>query len=280
MSDKKHNKKLPKDAVSEQEIDPEYGHVFGHWDECGGHNFTYRNFEEPDNVFDQIFNPDGSFSTSESNSDVKQIRSDFYVGEHRAYHGGGKSIHADSHIDVNTEATHRTESKSSMAVATADNFYHGVGGNKTEVAGNQMKIGTGSVAGGAEGYTDGKAFTTDGLFSVRSKKKIIMASEEETINMVGGDHAIYIKGGYEVYAKKDSKTESEKTYYIETGQKFSTNSTSDTIMKSGAKITANAQSDISITSQTKITLKVGGSSIVIESGSITIKSSQIKFEQG
>lgn len=280
MSNKKHNKKLPKDAVSEQEIDPEYGHIFGSWDECGGHKFKYRNFEEPDKVFDQTFNPDGSYSTSESNSEVKQIRSDFHVGESRYYHKGGKSIHADSHFDTNTEATFRLESKKDMGFATAACHYHGVGKEKIEIAGNQKKVGTGSVAGSAEGYTDGKAITTDGLFSVRSKKKVVLASEEEMIHLVGGDHALYTKGGHEVYAKKDSKTESEKTYYIETGQKFSTNSTSDTIMKSGAKITANAQSDISVTSQTKITLKVGSSSIVIESGSITIKSPQIKFEQG
>lgn len=37
--------------------------------------------------------------------------------------------------------------------------------------------------------------------------------------------------------------------------------------------------DLKIESDTKITLKVGSSTIVIESGSITIKSSSIKFEQ-
>lgn len=264
MSNKKHNKKLPKDAVSEQEIDPEYGHIFGHWDECGGNHFTYRNFEEPDKIFDQTFNPDGSYSTSESNSDVKQIRSDFHVGEHRAYHAGGKSVHSDNHYDVNSEGTYRVESKADFAMATATKYLQGVGTEKIEIAGNQMKVGTGSLAGGAEGYKDGKAITSDGLYSIRSKKKIVLASEEEMIHIVGGDHALYTKGGHEVYAKKDSKTESEKTYYIEAGEKFSTNSASDTTIKSGSKIT----------------LQVGSSSIVIESGSITIKSPQIKFEQG
>lgn len=278
MSNKKHNKKLPKDAVSEQEIDPAYGHIFGHWDECGGHHFTYRNFEESDKVFDQTFNPDGSYTTSESNSEVKQIRSDFHVGEHRRYVGGGKSTHADSHIDVNTEATHRTEAKGSMAVATADKYYHGVGTEKIEIAGNQAKVGTGSLAGGMEGYKDGKAITSDGLYSIRSKKKIVLASEEEMIHIVGGDHALYSKGGHEVYAKKDSKTESEKTYYIETGQKFSTNSTGDTIMKSAAKFSANSQQEMSLYSQaeitiestTKITLKVGSNKIEISSSGIKI----------
>lgn len=283
---KKHNKKLPKDAVSEQEIDPAYGHVFGHWDECGGNHWTYRNFEEADKVFDQTFNPDGSYTTSESNSEVKQIRSDFHVGEVRKYVGGGGSQHSDSHYDINSEGTFRMEAAADFAMATAAKYLQGVGTEKIEIAGNQMKVGTGSMAGAAEGYKDGKAFTTDGLFSVRSKKKIVLAAEEDMITMTSKDMASYVEGGFEVYAKKNSKTESEQTYYIETGQKFSTNSTGDTIMNSAAKFTANSQqemklysqADITIESTTTITLKVGSNSIEISSSGITINAGGGKLD--
>lgn len=283
---KKHNKKLPKDAVSEQEIDPAYGHIFGHWDECGGHHFTYRNFEEASKVFDQTFNPDGSYSTSESNSEVKQIRSDFHVGEHRKYVGGGGSQHSDSHFDMNSEGTFRMEAAADLAMATAMKYLQGVGTEKIEIAGNQAKVGTGSLAGGMEGYKDGKAITTDGLFSVRSKKKIVLAAEEDMIHMVGSDFASYTKGGFEFYAEKDSKTETEKNYFVETGQKFSTNSTGDTIMNSAAKFTANSKqemkltskADITIESDTTITLKVGQNSIEISSSGITINAGGGKLD--
>ncbi len=64
------------------------------------------------------------------------------------------------------------------------------------------------------------------------------------------------------------------------GGNFTTVSQAKTSVSSGDDMSLKSDAETTIEAKSKITIKVGGSSITIEDGSITIKSSKIKFEEG
>jgi uncharacterized protein (DUF2345 family) len=66
---------------------------------------------------------------------------------------------------------------------------------------------------------------------------------------------------------------------LQTGNDASVNSAAKVLITASDVANVKAQ-EINLKADSKITLTVGGSSITIESGTITIKGSQIKFEQG
>jgi type VI secretion system secreted protein VgrG len=100
----------------------------------------------------------------------------------------------------------------------------------------------------------------------------VSMGEKKKIEVFQKDVSMYAGANHDVFVKEKGKIETGSTMLVQTGSTATVNSASDALVKAATEITVDAGS--------KITLKVGGSSIVIESGSITIKSASIKFEQG
>jgi len=265
MAGKKHNSKLPKDPVSNTEIEPKYGYVHGEWDAVGGHHFSYVNPEEPDKFYHQKVHASGSYQTTQHDSEDKEIHTNLNPGETRSYVAGGKSSQVDGHMDTNCESTIRTEVSGDMSSVSGKDFLQGVKNNVIKIVGQEARF-TANGSGGSRvsGYTGDYSQTVEQDRVVHVKKNNSLYVEGNQINKVEKDVAYNVGKNWDNFISEKGK--------IETG--------SDMIFKSGATINATAISDIKIKSDSKITLEVGGSSIVIESGSITIKSAQIKFQQG
>lgn len=274
MANDKDNKKLPKSAVDEGDIEPKYGYIHGEWDALGGHHFKYRYPDENEKSYSEELLPSGSYNTTQHDSDKKEIHTNLRSGEFRGYTAGGHASQVDGHYDHNGEKTGRVEYGKDFGQATGGNLYRGT--QKQEI----------KMSGGAQYRATQKASdstvceTKSGTYRDRCKKDRFLATEGNYVSMgeknkvevFKEDVSMYAGANHDIHIKEKGKIETGSTMMIQTG--------SDATINSAAKIFGKAASDIEITSNSKITLKVGGSSIVIESGSITIKSSQIKFEQG
>ena len=281
---KKHNKKLPKDAVSNTDIDPKYGYVHGEWDVCGGHHWVYRNPEESDKTFSQVLRPSGNYQTIEQDSEKKEIVTNLHPGEYRQYHGGGRSIHADGHIDVNTESTHRVESAGDMASATPQNKLLGVGGKRITLAQDESHFNPeGSDAVMSRGYGTVRTSIKKNDYKHVEGDRSTMG-EKNCVEVYKKDRGMYSEN-LDMFASANVKMESKKAFNIETGStatvnsesKVIVNSKSDAVVNSQAKVIITASSsanisaqEITITADTKITLKVGSNKIEISSSGITI----------
>ena len=53
MANKDTNKKIHKDAINREKVNPKYGSVYGEWHECGSHFFRYENVDEPEKFYGQ-----------------------------------------------------------------------------------------------------------------------------------------------------------------------------------------------------------------------------------
>lgn len=281
MTGKKHNKKLPEDGHSSGDIEFEYGFFSGHADDCGGMHITYRNPEQSDKTFSQTFNPSGSYTTTQHDSSDKEITTVLHPGEHRQYHGGGKSTHADGHFDVNVESTSRHEVAGDHAVATPRNSILGVGGNYHKITGSESHMKKkGSSAVTSRGYTGTvrESFKED--YFQHGEGNYAGMFEKSSLNIVKEDIAVQAGQNWDTYIGQKGKLETKQTFLIQTGQDATVNSAAKIVTKSSQNTEMSSQAEVKIDAQTKITLTVGSSSITIDSGSITIKSPSIKFEQG
>lgn len=280
MAGKKHNKKLPKDAVSEQEIDPKYGYVHGEWDALGGHHFVYANPEEPKKFYAEKLNASGSYQTTQQDDNDKEIHTSLYPGQHRGYYAGGKSTHTDAHIDINAEKTGRLEVGADFGHAIKKNYIRGTGGKEIKIKGNEAHV-TAQSSGGvsSEGYSQTKRQKFGGdLFQHVEQNHVIMG-EGIQASVFKKDVSMYAGENYDVHVKEKGKIETKSTFLLQTGNDASVNSAAKVLITASSVANVKAQ-EINLKADSKITLTVGGSSITIESGSITIKSPQIKFEQG
>lgn len=274
MASKKTNKKLPKDPVSEQEIDPLYGYVHGEWNAVGGHHMSYCNPDEHEKYYHEEMHASCSYVTTQHDKEDKEINTSMKTGEVRGYVGGSHSHQVDAHSDINVEKTLRTERGADGADAYGRNRIHAVKGKTVKVLGehtaqmtnksSEVPISRGHT--GTVRQDDEK----DNYHHIQGQHSIM--SEKSHAHVVGEEWADHAGGNYDFYGEKKFHVYSKDAYIA------NTDSTMDLWSKD--KMNAKSKSDITIDSDTKITIKVGGSSIVIESGTITIKSSQIKFEQG
>jgi hypothetical protein len=282
MAHKDYNKKAPKTKVCNQKTKPKYGFVHGNWDECGGHDWVYVNAEEGKKTFRQKLNPSGGYQVTEADDDVKEGHFEITPGNKHSYAGAGHSVHVDGHYDFNTESTFRLESGGDGSFVAKMNGMFGIGGKKIElVKDGSAKI----IAGGSSGTND---VGVNGDHRQTFKKNKYTKVEGDTVDghegkyvqMNNKDTAYYFNENWDAFAKQKIKLESKQAFKAFSQDTMLFQSDQDMTANSAAKIVTKSKSDTTIESDTKIELKVGSSTITIESGSITIKSPQIKFEQG
>lgn len=266
-----HNKKAPKSPLGD-EIEPKYGYVHGEWDACGGHHFSYRHPDEK--TYQESITPEGSYHISHEDDKKKSIRTELNVGEHRDYVCGGRSCQIDGHFDHNGEKTGKMDHHADFGQATKLNYYRGTGKKEFKMAGDSVyhgvQEGSSPVHCAARAGTDRLRVKGDKFRAVEGD--CVTMGEKKKIEVFKKDVSMYSGANHDTYIKQKGKIETGSTMMIQTG--------SDATVNSAAKIVGKAKSDITIESDSKIELKVGGSSITIESGKITIKSSQIDFQQG
>ncbi len=269
-----HNKKVPKSALDENEIEPKYGYVHGEWDALGGHHLVYRNPEEHEKSYSESLTPSGSYQITHHDQKKKEIHTAVSPGEHRAYVGGGKSIQVDGHFDHNGEKTGRMEHGDDFGQSTGKNYYRGTGKKEFKMSGdsryNGVQKGSAPVHCNVDAGTNRNRVKGDRFHATEGD--YVSMGEKKKIEVFQKDVSMYAGANHDVFVKEKGKIETGSTMLVQTGSTATVNSASDALVKAATEITVDAGS--------KITLKVGGSSIVIESGSITIKSASIKFEQG
>jgi hypothetical protein len=314
MTKKRHNKKLPKDGVSDKQFTPKYGNVRGEWGPDGSHDWWAYDPDDTKKTFRQSLKASGSYHTTEYDSKDKEIHTSLTVGEHRHYVAGGHSTHVDGHRDLNTESTDRRESGGDNAMVTAKDSYHGTGGKKTDI----IKDGTTrAVGGGSEGElidvcNGNKKTVIEKDSHSRIKKDYVKTVEGKAVRIHNDDYAVNNAKGFDVVTKEKTRIKSEKKFALIGKDEFA--AVSDKAMKLRSKdtMTANSAKAMAFNSQdtyavkssktmslqteqgatisTKqgmtlscdqnIKLKVGGSEITITSSGITFKGSSINFEQG
>lgn len=282
MAHKDYNKKAPKTKVCNQKTKPKYGHVHGEWDETGGHHWVYRNAEEGKKTFSQKLNPSGGYQVTEADDDVKEGHFEITPGNKHSYIGAGHSVHADGHYDFNTESTSRIEAGGDASFVTAKDGLFGMGGKKIEL----VKDGSAKVVAGGSSGTHDLGVNGDHRQTFKGKKytkvegDTVDGHEGKYVQMNNKDAAYYFNENWDAFAKQKIKLESKQEFKMFSQSTFLLQTDSDATVNSAAKYISKSKSDTTIESDTKIELKVGSSTITIESGSITIKSPQIKFEQG
>lgn len=266
------NKKLPVDAVSEGDIEPKYGFISGEWRECGGSSWHYEYKEEKDKTFSQTTHPSGAYDTIERNDKKKEIHTSHRSGEVRSYTGGGKSVHVDGHHDVNVESTYRTEVAGDIGQASGKNYYRGTKNKEVKISGDTAKIKTGSEAVSSRGYTGTVRNSYEKDYFNHVEGDMVSMGEKNKVTVVQKDYAINAGQNMDTFIQQKGKIETGSTMFIQTGSTATINSAAD--------VSVNAASEVVINASTKITLKVGSSKIEISSGSITITSPSIEFQQG
>lgn len=267
-----HNKKLPKDAVSEGDIEPKYGFISGEWRECGGSNWHYEYVNEKDKTFSQKTYASGGYDTIEKNDKKKEIHSSLRSGEVRNYTAGGKSVQVDGHHDISIESTMQTQVAGDHSHVSGKNYYRGTKAKEIKISGDTAKVKTGSEAVSSRGFsgTVRNSYAKDYFNHVEGD--MVNMGEKNMATVVKQDYAINAGQNMDTYIKQKGKIETGSTFFIQTGSTATINSASS--------VSVNAASEIVLNASSKITLKVGSSKIEISSGSITITSPSIEFKQG
>ena len=258
-----HNKKLPVDPWSSEDIVCKYPWVYGEADNLGGSSFKYRNLNEPDKNSSITMSPSGSYESIQQDSERKEIRTNLNPGETRSYTGGGASIQTDGHTDDNSESTRRTVTAGDEGRQGGKNLYQGFAENVIEGSKNKFTATMGASESKVYETSKGdivsehtgnehKSYEGDKVTSVKGNN----------INMIQeGDHSLHVQGG-----NMDTRVESGKLQIF---------SGDNMIVNTAAQATYRSIGDMLITSDSKITIKVGGSEIIITSDNITIKSARI-----
>lgn len=280
MANDKDNKKLPKSAVDEGDIEPKYGYIHGEWDALGGHHFKYRYPEENEKSYSEELLPSGSYNTTQHDSDKKEIHTNLKSGEFRGYTAGGHASQVDGHYDHNGEKTGRVEHAKDFGQATGGNLYRGT--QKQEI----------KMSGGAQYRATQQASdstvceTKSGTYRDRCKKDRFKATEGNYVSMgeknkvevFKQDVSMYAGANHDVHIKEKGKIETGSTMLLQTGSDATVNSAAKMIIKSGQNTEVTSQAEIKITADTKITIKVGSNSIEISSSGIIINANGGKLD--
>jgi len=238
----------------------EYPWIQGEADVLGRTRFKYANPEKPDNASEVEFNYDGSFVSKEVDS-AKQGVTNSLDHLSLAYNSKGKSSQVDGHNDSNVESTDRTNVAGDKGTSVGGDAYDGAGGKRM----------SGSKEGSFDNDADGNTYKTSkgDVVTEHTGSKYSSLEGDECSSVKGnkvqmisdGDYSLHVQGG-----SMDTRVESGKLQ-IYSGDAMIVNTAATALYRS--------INDMTITSDTKITLKVGGASIVIESGSITLKADRI-----
>lgn len=268
-------KRTPKDK---QEFT--YPYVYGHAWPCGTEQFVNSTKDKESYTFVHstgtytTIDKDGKRVTLVANAEHKTIsqgKTESIEGPHDKLVGGG---------------TRRTD-WGGVHHEVAEDYSHGIHGSYARaVHGGMFRFSTGPTEHTSEGghfndHNDGDDHNHtagDGVWSVGGN----------FYQILGKEAGIYAKGNWDTKIDKKGRLYAEQDFKMQTNAALNIISQSDTKMTSNAKFSANSSDNMSLTTQkemtitadTKITIKVGGSSITLESGKITIKSASIEFQQG
>jgi hypothetical protein len=313
MAKKRHNKKLPKDGVSDKKFTTKYGNVRGEWGPDGSHDWWAYDPDDTKKTFRQSLKASGSYHTTEHDEKDKEIHTALSVGEHRQYIAGGHSAQVDGHRDLNTESTDRRESGGDNSLVTKKDSYHGTGGKKTDLIKDGITRG---VGGGSEGElidvcNGNRKVVIEKDSHSRIKKDYVKTVEGKAVRIHNDDYAVNNAKGCDVVTEGKTRLKSKKKFAVISEDQFAAVSTKAMKLRSKDTMTANSakamtfdskdtytakssknmslSTDQSGTISTKqgmtlscdqtIKLKVGGSEITITSSGITFKGSSINFEQ-
>lgn len=277
-----HNKKVPKSALDENEIQPKYGYVHGEWDALGGHHLTYRNPDEHEKSYSETLTPSGSYHITHHDQKKKEIHTSVHPGEHRGYIGGGKSVQVDGHFDHNGEKTGRMEHGGDFGQAAGKNYYRGTGKKEFKMSGDSRYSGTqkGSQAVYCRADSGTNRHRVKGDRFNATEGDYVSMGEKKKIEVFQKDVSMYAGANHDVFVKEKGKIETGSTMMVQTGSDATVNSAAKINLVAASTGKFDAQSDINIKSGSKIVLEVGGATITIQSGNIKIKASSIEFEQG
>lgn len=280
MAHKDTNKKIHKDAINRDKIDPKYGYVSGEWHEGGSHHFRYENATEPEKFFEQKVDVAGNYKHTAFDDKDKAHVGELKVGEVRSYIGGGSSQQVDSHWDFNGEITGRIEILHDMGRAIGGDYHDAVKGQRKSITkGGEYQGQAGSsitVQHQSHKSTKTRHGSGDDWHYIEKNhghyvsKSSVQYTEEEDVRHTGGNYDRYVEKKYHVYSKD--------AYIANTDSTFSTYAKKDMDHSTDAKYDVKAKKDITIESDSKITLKVGGSKITIEDGKIKIEATQIEIK--
>ena len=254
----------------------------------GGHEVAF--FNEKDKEHYYIFHPGGTYTEVDKNgrkisitsaerySTTSQGKTESVEGPHDKLVGGGTR-----RIDW---GGHHQEIAEDLSVGMHGQYIRAV-------KGNMFRYSTGPT----EHCSEGGHFNdhNDGDQHDHSKGDWVQTAGENAYLQSGKDLGIYAQGNWDFQADKKArvfskqallvKTDdtwsgvSKKKMSMQTDDEYAATSEKNMSFESKQDMSSNAQ-NITITAETKLTLKVGGSSITIESGKITIKSASIEFQQG
>ena len=256
---KRRTPRLPKDAVSNTEIEPEYGMIFdGFFYPDGAQRWTYTNPEDYKKTHSQEVKATGSYKATHGHEDDKEYNLELLTGEHRGYTAGGHSTHCDGSKDSTTESTDRNEAVGDQS-HVCDNRFRGTKGKVVKVEGPTAEVKTGSDAPYRTGVEGSVVNTYKQDVFTHSEGDMVTMGEKNRVDLVQKDYAMNAGQNWDTYIKQKGK--------IETGQDFK--------LESGAKIEENAKNEFTMSSDQKIVIKVGQSKITIESGEIKIEGAKV-----
>lgn len=256
----KKKERFPKDAVSNNEIKPEYGFIFdGFFHPDGAQHWTYTNPKDHKKTHSQEVKATGSFRATHGHDEDKEYNLELRTGEHRGYTAGGHAHHSDGSTDYASESTYRNESAGDTSSATGKDRYRGTKGKVVKAEGSTAEVKAGSTAVYRKGVTDtvNESYEQDHFTHIQGDR--VFMGEKNKVDLVQKDYAMNAGQNWDTYIKEKGK--------IETGGDFK--------LTSGAKIEETAKNEYTMSSDEKIVIKVGQSKITIQSGEIKIEGAKV-----
>ena len=247
MADPYLNKKSPQDPTEAKKSEPEYPWMSGNSDRNGRYQIAYADPDKPNESFDQTFNHDGSNKTNLA-LDGKDEGVSFSLENHSiGYSKGGKTTTSEGHSDNRSRSSRENNE----------------GGKNLNVAGDNGKAVGGSDSSSSGG---GRAIGTSGK------------SQADNYRYVSGDNTVRYDGNEFVHRDGSSMTTIGDTKYeVVKGGEWGLHVQSGNfdIQVDSGQGRLFVQQPLLVESPTKITFKVGGSTITMEPGQITLVSARI-----
>lgn len=236
------NKKLP---IKNPNKELRYPFFSSEIDDTGYQKIKVNDPEAPDESCTITQTHNGGFQSSHVDNDVKGLDVGLSPGRGASYSGGGYNRHTGGHSEDTGENTKHSKYEGDTGHESGGDGYKGYAGSTFE----------GQKGDSFNHTSEGKKYSTSsGDIITEHTGDKHDSTEGDVVNSITGNKVQMVKDG-------------EYAIHVQSGNM-------DTQIDNG-KHRIKAGNDILIESDTKITLKVGSSTIVIDSSSVTIKSPKI-----
>lgn len=247
MADPFLNNKFPQDPTAAKKSNPEYPWMSGHSDRNGRYQIAYADPDKPNESFDQTFNHDGSNKTNLA-LDSKDNGVSYSLENHGlSYNLGGKS-----------------------------NTSEGGADNRNRIENNNTEGGKQTSAGGGIGTASGGPIVQASAGGCASG--VCGASLADNYRYVSGDNTVRYEGSEYIHRDGNSMTTMGGSKYevVKDGEwGLHVQSGNWDIQVDAGQGRLFVQQPLLVESPTMITFKVGGSTITMEPGKITLVSARI-----